>query len=475
MTASRRHFFRTALGIAGTAACAGSRLAYAPLATSLAGMAALANQSASAANVSNGYRAVVCLFMAGGNDAHNWIVPYDASGYAEYAHARHELALPQTKLREIAATGQAAGRRFAMPEELDPLRRWYDAGRVAAIANVGPLVRPIALNEYKAGFGVPTKLFSHNDQQSTWQALLPEGARSGWGGRMGDVLKSANQHPVFTAVSAAGNAVFLSGNDVTQYQVGPDGPVTIRTLGANWAVGSTSTGSTLQGSLVQGAAGSLSGEYARMVQRSITSEALLRGALQTTAPLSLPATQVSAATGTSTLDRDPLAKQLRMVAHMISAAPSLGMRRQVFFVQLGGFDTHSNQLRDHPSLSRRVALSMDYFLSALSGMGMLDNVLLFTASDFGRTLVSNGDGSDHGWGSHHFVAGGGVRGRGIFGQFPTTALNTATDVGSGRLLPTTAVTEMAAKLGGWMGLGASELTDVLPSLRSFSSQNLDFV
>ena len=201
-------------------------------------MAALASQSSQAANVS-GYRALVCLFMAGGNDSHNWVVPIDASGYAEYSAARRELAWPIANLLPIATTGQAAGRRFGMPTELAPLREWYNAGRAAIVANVGPLTRPITKAEYLAGTDVPSKLFSHNDQQSTWQSLAPEGARSGWGGRMGDILMSANQHPVFTAVSAAGNAVFLSGSSVTQYQMGLNGPVRAKALGNSWVHGSS--------------------------------------------------------------------------------------------------------------------------------------------------------------------------------------------------------------------------------------------
>jgi uncharacterized protein (DUF1501 family) len=172
---------------------------------------------------------------------------------------------------------------------------------------------------------------------------------------------------------------------------------------------------------------------------------------------------------------DSLAKQLRIVAQMIAAGPGLGMKRQVFMVSIGGFDSHANQMRDQPLLMGRVASSADWFLRALDGVGMLNNATLFSASDFGRTLTSNGAGSDHGWGSHHFIAGGAVRGANIYGNFPVTALGTATDVGSGRLLPTTSVTEYAATLGRWMGLNDAELLTVLPNLGNFSNTNLGFV
>lgn len=472
MNLSRRHFLRAAAGLA--AGGPGIQRASAPLAMSLAGLAALAAQSSVAANTSNGYRALVCLFMAGGNDAHNWVVPIDATGYAEYAKVRRELAWPAAKLLPITSSGQAAGRAFGMPEELQPLRQWYESGRAAIVANVGPLVRPISLADYRAGVDVPPRLYSHNDQQSTWQSLSPEGARSGWGGRMGDILMSANQYPVFTAVSATGNAVFLTGSSVTQYQVGPDGPISVRALGAASSLGSVTAPRVLQTSLVSSGITAMQAEYSRVMQRAIGSDGVLQAALKTTNVPVIPGTSITTTNPAATLDKDNLARQLRMVAQMIGAGQAMGMRRQVFMVQIGGFDSHNNQMRDQPVLMSRVAQSANYFLSALDTMGLLDKVMLFSASDFGRTLTSNGDGSDHGWGSHHFVAGGGVNGRSIYGQFPLTALGTPTDIGSGRLLPSTSVTELAAALGGWLGLTPAEQAMVLPNLGNFSAPRLTF-
>ncbi len=465
---SRRHFLRAAAGL--SAAGATSHFST-PLAISLAGMAALASQSSSAANVSGPYRALVCLFMNGGSDSHNWVVPIDATGYAQYANARRELAWPLANLQPISAAGQDAGRAFGMPTQLQPLRNWYEAGRAAVVANVGPLKRPITKAEYQAGTDLPAKLFSHNDQQSTWQSLSPEGARSGWGGRMGDILMSANQQPMFTAVSAAGNAVFLSGSAVTQYQVGTNGPVKARALDSNWVLGSNTAGQVLRTTLAAPGDSALQAEYTRVMQRSISADVMLQTALANANLPAIPAEVINpAGGGTATLDRDSLARQLRMVGQMIAAGQTLGMRRQVFMVSIGGFDTHANQMRDQPVLMARVAQSINYFLSAMNTVGLLDNVTLFTASDFGRTLTSNGDGSDHGWGSHHFIAGGGVRGATIHGRFPTTAVGTSDEVGSGRLLPNLAVTELAASLGGWMGLSRSELELVLPGLTGFGTR-----
>ena len=470
MNASRRHFFRTTAALGAAAALPGLRHLAQPLSLGLAGIGALGAQRALAQ--SSDYRAIVCLFMAGGNDSHNWVVPTASAEYAAYAAARTDLAWPQAQLLDIGAGGQAAGRSFGMPQELQPLRAWYQSGHAAIVANVGPLERPLTLAEYNAGVGRPAKLFSHNDQQSTWQSLQTEGARSGWGGRIGDALVGANDQPVFTAISATGNAVFLSGNSITQYQVGTDGPVAINSLANGWTAGSSTVNAVMRRRLGTDVAGTLETEYANVLKRAVTANTRLRTALDGVPVPVLPTTTLPLGAGTTTLDQLSLAKQLRIVARIIQAAPSLGLRRQVFMVQIGGFDTHANQMRDQPGLMAQVATSADWFLNHLNTAGLLPSVTLFTASDFGRALVNNGDGSDHGWGGHHLVAGGGTLGGRIHGSFPTVALKTSTDVGSGRLLPTTSVTQLAAALGGWMGLSATELATVLPNVGSFDGLGL---
>ena len=479
MHASRRAFFRTAASLAAATANplgTGLNLRLATLATQLAGLGALAASQAQAANTGDGYKALVCLYMAGGNDSHNWIVPTDTGNRATYASARGELAWPADKVQAITSSTQGSGRSFGMPLELAPLRSWYEQGRCAVVANVGTLARPITKADFKAGVGLPAKLFSHNDQAATWQSLQPEGAPTGWGGRMGDILMAANQQPVFTAVSASGNAVFLSGNQVTQYQVGPNGPVQINGAQAGWRAGSTLVPGTLRSLLAAGGNNAFEAEYLKVVQRSLDTTSTLQTALAASTVAALPTTAVTLPNGsTLALATDALAKQLRVVAQLIAASPGLGMKRQVFMVQIGGFDSHSNQMRDQPLLMARVAQSVNWFLGTMQAQGLLNNVLLFTASDFGRTLASNGDGCDHGWGGHHLVAGGAVKGREIYGSMPVTALGTNDDLGSGRLLPSTSVTQYAATLGGWMGLSAAELRSVLPNLGEFSTGKLGFV
>jgi uncharacterized protein (DUF1501 family) len=280
---------------------------------------------------------------------------------------------------------------------------------------------------------------------------------------------AANQQPVFTAVSASGNAVFLSGSQVTQYQVGLNGPVAINGAQDGWRAGSSAVPGELRRLLAGGGANPYEAEYLKVVQRSLSTTSTLQAALAAGPTLDLPTSPITLPGGTPlALNTDALARQLRIVAQMIAAGPAMGMRRQVFMVSIGGFDSHSHQMRDQPLLMGRVAHAVDWFLQALSNQGRLNDVLLFSASDFGRTLASNGDGCDHGWGSHHFVAGGAVKGGRIHGRMPVTALGTSDDLGSGRLLPSTGVTQYAASLGAWMGLGQADLATVLPNLANFS-------
>jgi uncharacterized protein (DUF1501 family) len=475
MNASRRHFLRQSCGLAATASplLPGFNT---PLAMGLAGIGALAAGQASAADTT-GYRALVCLYLAGGNDAHNWVVPTDSVSYLDYSRSRGPLAWPAQQLQALSSTGQASGRTFGMPLELAPMRKWYEAGKLAVLSNVGSLARPVTRAEYLAGSAtLPPKLYSHNDQASFWQSLGAEGAASGWGGRMGDLLQAANGQPALTSVSACGNAVFLTGNAVQQYQIGESGPIRIEALARAQMMGSTQTAALLRKVILASGADPLQAEYARLTQRSLDTTATLTSALSNSGVPALPTGAITLPSGASLrLDQDGLSRQLRMVAQMIAAGSGLGMRRQVFMVSVGGFDTHANQMRDQPLLMARVANSVDWFLTALQGAGLLDRTTLFTASDFGRTLTSNGQGSDHGWGSHHFVAGGAVKGRQIYGNFPITALGTTTDVDNGRLLPTTSVTEYAATLGRWMGLSRSELGTVLPNLGNFSVPDLGFL
>jgi uncharacterized protein (DUF1501 family) len=439
----------------------------------LAGLSAVA-QHASAAT--NDYRALVCLFMHGGNDSHNWLVPMEPSALADYTRARGPLALGAHQLIPMdTAPSQGSGVVLGLAPELAPLHRLYESGELAFVANVGALQQPTTRADFNAGRYLPPKLFSHNDQASYWQSLGPEGTRTGWGGRIADAVQALNGTPTFTAVSAAGSDVFLSGISARRYQVSTSGPIAIEALGRGLNMQSSTATAALIRAHAIGSNSLLEAAYTDTVRRSALSHGALSEALSRVPEQALPTAQRLPDGSTLALDQQPLMHQLRIVSRMIAAAPSLGVRRQVFLVSMSGFDTHGRQARDHPRLGATVAYAAAWFIDALRAAGMHRQVTLFTASDFGRTLTTNGMGTDHGWGSHHFVAGGAVRGRDVYGRFPTLAMGSADEVGSGRLLPSTSVSSYAATLATWMGVPASELATVLPSIGRFGGSGVGFI
>ena len=330
--------------------------------------------------------------------------------------------------------------------------------------NVGPLIRPTTLAQYQArSVPLPPKLFSHNDQRSVWQSDLPEGASSGWGGRIGDLMLAGNSGSVFTCVSVTGNAVYLSGRSAVQYQIGPDGAVAIAGI-TRRLNGSATAQQALRSLITAGRSHLFADEIARITRRSIDAEAQVGAALA-----SLPELQTEFDANSA------LASQLKMVARMVAARSAFAAARQVFMVSLGGFDLHDFLPDKHPGLLGQVGNALKSFHDASVELGVADRVTAFTASDFGRTLSINGDGSDHGWGSHHFVVGGAVKGRQFYGTAPAVSVNGPDDVGQGRLLPTTSVDQFAATLATWFGVSATELATVVPNIGNFATRNLGFL
>ena len=281
---------------------------------------------------------------------------------------------------------------------------------------------------------------------------------------MGDLFASQNGNSIFTCNSISGSAIFLAGRTVAAYQLGVQGSVAITGLTGN-LFGSSSAGANLRSLITTGGSNLFSQDLAATAQRSVSADASLTAALASVADFPL----------TGDLATNSLAAQLRIVSRMIGARNSLGSKRQVFFVSLGGFDTHDNQLTTQPGLHAQLAAAMSYFYANLQTLGVSDQVTSFTASDFGRTLTSNGDGSDHGWGSHHFVMGGAVKGRQYYGTFPIMGLNNDDEVGSGRLLPSTAVDQYAATLARWFGVSDTDMKLVVPNVSNFATANLGFL
>lgn len=446
----RREFLRraSALGVAGTAA---------PWALSLAGIG-----EAAAATAPGDYKALVCVFLYGGNDYGNTLVPFDAASHAAYAGIRQALATPRDALAATALPATADGRQMALAPQLGKLKGLWDAGQLAVQLNVGTLVQPTTLAQYKArGVPLPPKLFSHNDQQSVWQASSPEGATSGWGGRMGDLFMGGNGTSTFTCINVSGNAVYMAGRQAVQYQVSTAGAVAVNGI-TRPLFGSQACATALRSLITAERTHWMEAELNRVVKRSVDAQATLGTALAATPPLATPFETAS------------LSSQLAMVARLIAARQSLGATRQVYFVSIGGFDLHDQLVTQHPLLLTQVNDALASFHAATVELGVAQQVTTFTASDFGRTLTSNGDGSDHGWGSHHFVMGGAVKGGRFYGQLPSVSVNGPDDVGQGRLLPTTSVDQLAATLATWMGVSATDLPLVLPQIGNYSQKDLGY-
>ncbi|ALM86320.1 DUF1501 domain-containing protein [Bordetella sp. N] len=465
--ATRREFLRRAslLGVSGSAAPLALQLAALGAAAAVAAPAQAAggNPAAGAAPV-NDYKALVCVFLYGGNDPYNTIVPYDPASHARYFQARADIALARDKLSATALKPRDAlpgDQAFALAPGLAPLLPWFERGQLAVQLNVGPLSVPTSKRDYVgARVPLPPKLFSHNDQQSYWQALAPEGATSGWGGRLADLFLAANGNATFTGVTAGGSALLLAGHHVNAYRVSPAGSTPIELLQRD-TYGSSTCTALLRQLITQSNEHLFERQHAATVARSISADARLRTALARTTVAGAFAT--------------PLAAQLKIVARMIAARDTLGMRRQVFFVTQNGYDNHDGLNDIHPGLLRELGGAMAEFQQALDGLGVARQVTTFTASEFGRTLVSNGNGSDHGWGGHHLVMGGAVRGGRFYGKHPELALDGPGFVDHGRMLPDVAVDQFGATLASWFGAGAASLNDVFPNLRRFDGHDLGFM
>jgi uncharacterized protein (DUF1501 family) len=408
------------------------------------------------------YKALVCLFMNGGNDANNLIVPYDTSGYNAYAAARTTLALPQSSLLPITPLS-TDGRSYGLHGSVGPLAELFATGKLAMLANVGTLVVPTTRAQYEArSVPLPAQLFSHNDQQVQWQSSVSDQPfSSGWGGRLADLMNAFNENPALSmSISLDGQNSFQVGNSVSQFAVNRTGVVDLR--GTEGAAGEVRM-DTLKQVLGQENESLFQTAFGDITSSAIDTSAVLGAALENATPL------------TTEFPEGRLGEQLAMIARLISVAPQFGLKRQVFFARLGGWDLHDTQIDAHALLLDEISRGMKSFYDATVELGCEDDVTTFSASDFGRTFNTNGDGSDHGWGSHHFVMGGAVRGGDIYGTMPVLEINGPDDTGRGRWIPTTSVDEYAATLASWFGVSATDLPMVLPNIGRFERPNLGFM
>lgn len=432
------------------------------------GLAGLSD--AAAFDNSGGYKALVCVFLLGGNDHANTLIPFDASNYNRYAQIRDTIAIgrdalgPQV-LNPLQDQTLTDDMQLALAPTMPRLKARFDQGVMAPLLNVGPLIAPITKQQFEsddlARFPRPAKLFSHNDQQSTWQSGSPEGSVSGWGGRIGDLAASSNTNSMFTAINATGNAVFLSGDQIQPYGISSNGAITVRALDRR-LYGSQAASDALRTLLTAGNGTVFGNDYAMANARSIQFSGFIDDAVS------------GVSLGTQFSDSS-LASQLEIVAQLIAARSALGVTRQVFLVSTGGFDNHDGLIGTHEGLLAGVDTAMDEFYRAMEEIGAADQVTTFTASDFGRTLASNGDGSDHGWGGHHLIMGGAVNGGQFYGTAPKISVDADDQVGRGRLLPSTSVDEYSATLAKWLGVEAGEIPIISPNIANFNSPDLGFM
>ncbi len=438
--------------------------------------AAIANSNTVAAN---DYKALVCLFLYGGNDSNNLLIPTDTAGYGTYAAARQGLALPRGGATPILSLNTPAsysdGHTYGLHPSVPGLRNLYNAGHLAFLCNVGTLVHPVTRADWLAGVPkFPPQLFSHNDQQVQWQTSVHDKVyKNGWGGDLADLMLDAGanaQAKIAMSISLAGTNTFQVGTRVFQYQVSPYGIVELSGYNNPY---DPATHIAIDAILNVPHQNLFETEYARITRRSLANNADLKGAVDAVnLATPFPTYADYQARGLSTY----LADQLKMVAKLIAARSTLKMNRQIFFCAVGGYDTHGDQLAGHSNLLVELSEALSAFSQATGELGVADRVTTFTASDFGRTFpVNGGAGSDHGWGSHHLVMGGAVRGKDLYGRYPTLAVDGPDDTGEGRWIPTTSVDEYSATLAKWFGADATGLAAAFPNLGEFAHPDLGFM
>ncbi|APV51052.1 hypothetical protein BWI17_15985 [Betaproteobacteria bacterium GR16-43] len=412
------------------------------------------------------YRALVCIFMFGGNDSNNMVIPTSTTEYQQYATGRTPtLALAQGTLLPLTVSN-TPGRTFGLHPAMTGFQTVFNAGKAAVVANAGPLLATTSRADYQGRkVPIPVDLFSHSDQQAQWQSSISDGApRSGWGGRLGDLIKDANgSNSSSTLISVSGNNLFEVGTTISSFKVSPGNH-----FGFDFYKGATSTdpmSKSITNMLATPSVNLFEGAWKEVIQRAIHNQEILASALAAVPPF------------TTVFPNTGLGSQMQMIARLISVRAALGLKRQVYFASIGGFDTHGeDQLNTQNRLLGEVSAAMTSLYNATVELNCSDLVTSFTSSDFNRTFPSNGKGSDHAWGSHHLVMGGGVQGGKIYGQFPTLVKGGPDDTGSSGLwIPTTSVDQYGATLASWFGVAAGDVNTIFPNLGRFQSANVGFL
>jgi uncharacterized protein (DUF1501 family) len=435
------------------------------------------------------YKALVCIFLSGGNDSNNLIIPTIQSEYDNYATIRTPvLAIPQSALLPIPHLN-SDGREYGLHPSCPELQTLFAEGKLAMLFNTGTLVYPLTRAQYKSGaYKKPPQLFSHSDQITQWQTSIPDRPPlTGWGGRCADLMAAVQPGaPISLSITLSGANTFEVGNSVSQFSVSTSGAVSLSSVSGTRLQALTNVlGQPYPNNLQVQA-------YADVAAHSINSSSIINNAIAATSAANywttaFPTTITPPAGGNAFTSS--LSPRLKMIARLIEAGQrsvansGFGMKRQIFFCSVGGYDLHTNQtpgpnqttVGSHANLLAELSQSVIAFQRAMEQLGLANNVTTFTASDFGRTFPSNGQGSDHGWGSHHMILGGAVKGQRTYGAFPTLAVNGPDDTSTGRWIPTTAIDQYFATLATWFGVDNSHLATVFPNLGRFSTSNLGFL
>jgi uncharacterized protein (DUF1501 family) len=423
-------------------------------------MLSLGMARTAAAQSAPGYKALVCVLLAGGNDSYNMLVPTDNDQFGEYNSIRADLALPQNELLELPGT-MPNGRSYGVHPGMSELQSLFTNGDAAMIANVGTLLEPYDAQAVESGTAkLPLGLFSHSDQINQWQTAVPDGrVAQGWGGRIADLMQDMNmQNGVSMNISLSGSNVFQSGNGAGEYSIDAagNGAPGLNAYGDGTEFGEFKK-QIVDDLLAVQQQHILRREYTRRLRGAIDAQAVFVDAMENSPDLN---TEFSSGY---------FSQSMRQIACVIGARDALGATRQTFFVTVGGWDHHDDVLDNQANMLPAISRGLQEFRNALVELGVFNEVTTFTTSDFGRTLTSNGKGSDHGWGGHHIVMGGSVNGATIYGDYPILSASSPLDTGRGVYAPTTSVDEYFAELARWFGVPASDMDLVLPNVRNFYS------
>jgi uncharacterized protein (DUF1501 family) len=458
------------------------------------------NAAVAQSNVKNDYKALVCIFLQGGNDSNNLIIPTTSIQYNKYANTRTPiLAIPQSALLNLTGYTDPTGNTFGLHPSCPELQTLFGESKLAFLFNTGTLVKPINRTQYLNGsVAKPPQLFSHADQQTQWQTSVPDQPpTTGWGGRCADLMNSVlPSAPISLMVSLAGANTFEIGNILQQYSVSTSGAISLSLPTTPGGGANTNRLPTLLNILGLPYTNLQSQAYAGVAEQAINTGVLLNDAISNTAatnywsnsfPVKITPPEGGAAFTSA------LSPQLQMIARLIAAGNTtvakggFGMNRQIFFCQVGGYDLHTGQtdysantpnnvlIGAHTNLLAELSQCMYAFQRAMEQLGLSNKVTSFTASDFGRTFPSNGQGSDHGWGSHHMILGGAVKGGSTYGAFPDLTINGTNDTSTGRWIPTTAIDQYFATIATWFGVDPGNLSTVFPNIGRFPTSNLGFV